>query len=104
MHLPACLLLLSSAFAIPLCAQKCTVAAPCLNQRELAKPHDYVLSLRIYAQWCEDGVMLRLLRAGKSARVYPGYDRDPWAGGGQVRAETCGAAPAKPALKAMESA
>jgi hypothetical protein len=31
MHLPACLLLLSSAFTIPLCAQKCTVAAPCLR-------------------------------------------------------------------------
>jgi hypothetical protein len=31
MHLPTCLLLLSSAFVIPLCAQKCTVAAPCLR-------------------------------------------------------------------------
>jgi hypothetical protein len=31
MHLPTCLLLLSSAFAIPLCGQKCTVAAPCLR-------------------------------------------------------------------------
>jgi len=31
MHLPACLLLLTSVFVIPLCAQKCTVAAPCLR-------------------------------------------------------------------------
>jgi hypothetical protein len=42
-------------------------------------PHDYILPLRLYAEWCKSGVMLRLLRAGKSARVYPGYDRDPWA-------------------------
>jgi len=31
MHLPARFLLLTSAFVIPLCAQKCTVAAPCLR-------------------------------------------------------------------------